>query len=105
MRFINPVDGGDVMPTLSAFVQLLPKAMTTEPYRSTEGAVYTCLEGAGTTRVGEEQFSWGPRDVFVIPGWHPYVLEAEEESVLFKLSDRGLQEKLGLWRESREYQG
>lgn len=105
LRFINPVNGGDVMPTISAFVQLLPQGMKTEPYRSTDGVVFTCLEGAGTIRVGEHQFSWGPRDVFVVPGWYAYVLEAEEQSVLFKLSERGMQEKLGLWRESRESQG
>ena len=27
MRFINPVDGGFAMPTLAAFMQLLPKEM------------------------------------------------------------------------------
>ena len=86
----------------SAFVQLLPVGFKTGPYRSTEGTVFTCLEGAGTTRVGDARFAWGSRDVFVIPGWYRYELEAKEESVLFRLSDRGLQEKLGLWRESRE---
>ena len=50
-----------------------------------------------------EQFDltldWGPRDVFVIPGWTPYRLNAQEDAVLFSFSDRPAQEKLGLWRE------
>jgi gentisate 1,2-dioxygenase len=98
MRFANPLDGGHVMPTIAAFIQLLPRGMKTESCRSTAGSIFTCLEGGGRTRVGEQRLEWGPRDVFVVPGWYPVRHEADSESVLFSFSDRGLLEKLGLWR-------
>ncbi len=102
MEFINPVAGGPAMPTLSAFIQLLPKGFATEPYRSTDGTVYTVIEGSGETLVAEQRFAWKPGDVFVVPSWHAHRHRAGEDCVLFSFSDRGVQQKLGLWRERKE---
>ncbi|MFQ5745140.1 MAG: gentisate 1,2-dioxygenase [Acidobacteriota bacterium] len=102
MEFINPADGGPAMPTISTFIQLFPKSFSTEPYRSTDSAVYTVIEGSGETVIGGAHFSWKPRDVFVVPSWYPHHHHADEESVLFSYSDRVVQQKLGLWRESKE---
>lgn len=99
LEYVNPTDGGPAMPTISTFLHLLPKGFRTEPYRSTDGAVFTALEGRGVAEVGGERLAWGPSDTFVVPSWLPYRLHAEEESVLFSFSDRGVQQKLGLWRE------
>jgi gentisate 1,2-dioxygenase len=63
--------------------------------------VYVPIEGRGRTRIGEKTFEGGPRDVFVVPSWHPVSHEAEDESVLFSFSDRPIQEKLDLFREDR----
>ncbi|MEE8395351.1 MAG: gentisate 1,2-dioxygenase [bacterium] len=102
MTFVNPADGGPAMPSISTFIQLLPKGFTTAPYRGTDGTVYTAIDGAGETVVGDTTIAWKPRDVFVVPSWAPHTHHATEESVLFSFSDRTVQEKLGLWRESRE---
>lgn len=101
MRYINPVDGGSAMPTISPFIQLLPKGFKTETYRSTDATVFTAVEGSGTTTVGEHTIHWKPKDVFVVPSWHPVSHEASEDAVLFSFSDRTAQQKLGLWREAR----
>jgi len=101
MRYINPVDGGWAMPTIGAFLQLLPKGFATAPCRSTDATVYVPVEGRGRTRVCDATYEWGPRDVFVVPSWHEAVHEADEDVVLFSYSDRPVQEKLGLWRERR----
>jgi gentisate 1,2-dioxygenase len=37
----------------------------------------------------------------VVPGWHTFRLEADEDTILFNASDRPVQEKLGLLREDR----
>jgi gentisate 1,2-dioxygenase len=63
--------------------------------------VYAIVEGTGRTRVGGETFTWGPRDIFVVPSWHTVVHESNEEAVLFSFSDRPAQKALGLWREER----
>lgn len=99
LRYANPFNGGWSSPTMGAHLSLLPKGFKSESYRSTDGTIYVCLEGKGMTRVGEETFEWGPRDVFVVPTWKSHVHHAAEESVLFSISDRPAQEALGIWRE------
>ena len=59
------------------------------------------MEGCGTTTAGAVTLAWGPRDVFVVPSWHPTIHEAAEDAVLFSYSDRPVQQKIGVWREDR----
>jgi gentisate 1,2-dioxygenase len=101
LRYVNPATGDHAMPTMATFMQLLPKGFVGAPYRSTDGSVYVCVEGAGETRIGAESFAWRPRDVFVVPAWAWHEHCAQSDAVLFSFSDRAVQEKLGLWREAR----
>jgi gentisate 1,2-dioxygenase len=99
MRYVNPADGGYPMPTIGAFLQLLPKGFAGDRYRQTDATLFTPVEGRGRSRVGDQVFEWGPRDLFVVPSWPPVAHEAAEEAVLFSMSDRPAQQALGLWRE------
>jgi gentisate 1,2-dioxygenase len=99
MQFSNPVDGGYPMPTIAAFIQLLPSEFHGAPYRSTDATVYTVVEGRGRSRVGETLLEWGKRDIFVVPSWKHVSHEAIQDAVLFSFSDRAAQKALGLWRE------
>jgi gentisate 1,2-dioxygenase len=99
MRYANPVNGGYVYPTIATFIQWLPKDFSGQTYRSTDGMVFTVVEGRGTARIGDERFAFEAHDVFVVPPWTPYYLTADEGCVLFSLSDRAAQETLGFWRE------
>ena len=99
MQYINPATGGYAMPTIGAFVQLLPKGFRGRPYRSTDGTVYNVVEGKGRSRVGDQVFEWSPKDIFVVPPWCRVAHEADDDSVLFSFSDRPVQKALGLWRE------
>lgn len=99
MQYANPSTGGYPMPTIAAFIQLLPGGFRGKPYRSTDGTVYSVVEGRGRSAVGEQIFEWGPRDVFVVPSWCKVSHEAGENAVLFSFSDRPVQKTLGLWRE------
>ena len=101
MQFINPLTGGHAMPTIGAFIQLLPKGFASAAARSTDGTVYSVVEGTGSAWVGETRFDFEPRDLFVVPSWMPCRFETREESVLFSFSDRPAQLALGLWREQR----
>ena len=101
MQFTNPLTGGHAMPTIGAFIQLLPKGFRSQAYRSTDGTVYSVVEGTGTAVIGNERYEFEPRDTFVVPSWMPLSLEAGSESVLFSFSDRPPQEAMGLWREKR----
>ena len=101
-RYTNPLTGDDAIPTLSAFMQLLPAGFNGSLYRQTDGCVYSVVEGSGRTEIGDVVLEWGPKDTFAVPIWaqHRHIAR-DEDVVLFSFSDRGLQEKLGLWREQR----
>jgi gentisate 1,2-dioxygenase len=105
LTYIDPTTGGSAMPTISAFLQLLPKGFKTETYRTTENTVFSPVEGRGRLYVGEgdamKTIAWKPRDIFAVPCWIPYRFEADDDAVLFSYSDRVAQQKLGLWREAR----
>ena len=101
LRYVNPATGGHAMPTIGAFLQLLPAGFATAPYRATDGTIFSVVEGEGETLVGDTTIRWKPRDVFVIPSWHRHTHRAGSEAVLFSFSDRPVQEALALWREER----
>ena len=87
------------MPAIAAFVQFLPSGFQTTPYRSTDAAVFTVVEGSGKSRIGNTSIEWRKRDIFVVPSWHSTVHEANEDTILFSFSDRAAQKALGFWRE------
>jgi len=99
MQYSNPATGGSPMPTIGAFLQLLPAGFRGSAYRSTDATVYCAAEGAGTSRIGGTAFEWRKNDVFVVPSWCPVSHQAIGEAVLFSFSDRPVHKALGLWRE------
>src|SRR6266850_1293374 len=101
MQFMNPLTGGHAMPTIAPFIQLLPKGFRSQAYRSTDGTIYSVVEGEGRVRIGDEAFEYEARDTFVAPSWAPLRFEAKGATVLFSFSDRPGQEAMGLWREKR----
>jgi gentisate 1,2-dioxygenase len=101
MEYINPVSGASTMPTVTSYMQCLPKGFKGETYQTTSSWVYSVVEGEGRTIIDGEAFEWGPRDIFVVPVWKPHHHEANSGSFLFSFSDRRLQETLGLHRERR----
>ena len=99
MQYVNPATGGYPMPTIGAFIQLLPSGFHGTAYRSTDATVYCCVEGRGHSQVGNTSLAWKEHDIFVAPSWYPVSHEAQQESVLFSFSDRPAQKALGIWRE------
>ena len=101
MEFLNPADGGAIMPTIAAHVRHLPAGFETRPRRSTDGTILVVVEGHGTARIGEQDYRLAARDVLVVPSWQALTLAADSRMLLFGYSDRAAQEKLGLFREAR----
>jgi gentisate 1,2-dioxygenase len=102
MEYANPTNGGPVLPSISAYLQLLPEGFTGERYRTTEGAVYCVVEGNGSVVVdsprGRFELEYRPKDIFVIPCWHRHAFSATRETVLFSAGNRAAQACFGLWR-------
>ena len=90
------------MPTIGAFLQLLPAGFQGAKYRSTDAAVYCVAEGSGASNIGGTEFEWRKGDVFVVPSWCPVSHKVDGEAVLFSFSDRPVQKALGLWREHED---
>jgi gentisate 1,2-dioxygenase len=101
LRYVNPASGDFALPTIGAFLQLLPAGFISAPYRCTDATIFVAVEGEGETHVGGTVIRWRPRDVFVVPGWTAHTHQVRHEAVLFSASDRPVQTKLGLWREER----
>jgi gentisate 1,2-dioxygenase len=101
MQYINPLTGGPAMPTIGTCIQLLPEAFRSTPCRSTDGTIYSVVEGEGRVTIAGQAFDYEPRDLFVVPSWAPCEFETRGECVLFSFSDRPAQLALGLWREQR----
>lgn len=101
LRYVNPATGGWPMPTLATFLQFLPRGFSGKPYRSTDGAVYSVVEGRGRVVVDGVSFAFGPKDHFVVPSWKTHVLHADEDAVLFSFSDRPVQVALDILREEK----
>ena len=105
LRYVNPATGGSPMPTMATFMQRLPAGFDGKPYRQTDGAVFSVVEGAGTVDISRGDQTWafefGPRDHFVIPSWHTAQLRSAQGCVLFSFSDRPVHQALGIHREER----
>ncbi len=47
MRYVNPVTGGYPMPSMGAFLQLLPKGFRSRVAKTTDSTIYHVVEGSG----------------------------------------------------------
>jgi gentisate 1,2-dioxygenase len=99
LEFINPANGGPVMPTIAAHVRLIPQGFTTRPRRSSEGMIVVVVEGSGTAAIDGEEIVLSPRDVLAVPSWKAHSFKADQELVLFAYSDKASQMALNLYRE------
>jgi gentisate 1,2-dioxygenase len=101
VAYTDPTTGRSPIPTMGAFMQLLPAGFVTCRQRVTDGAVFAVVEGHGRVEIAAEHWDIAPGDIFVVPGWTWHRLQARAELILFSFSDRPLQQQLYLWREQR----
>jgi gentisate 1,2-dioxygenase len=105
LRYVNPLTGGSPIPTMATFMQKLPAGFFGRPWRQTDGAVYSVVEGEGEVVVERGGAEWrqhfSPRDHVVIPSWHTARFASERGCVLFSFSDRPVQQALGIHQEER----
>src|SRR5207237_8847433 len=71
LRYVNPLTGGSPMPTMQTFMQKLPAGFAGKPWRQTDGAIYSVVEGTGEAVLesnGEAmRFAFSTRYHFVVP--------------------------------------
>lgn len=102
LDYVNPLDGGPVMPTIGAQMQLLRPGQRGKAHRHTGNFVYQCAKGAGWSVVNGRRFDWQERDIFVVPSWmfHEHANASDsEDACLFAFHDLPVMRALGLYRE------
>lgn len=101
LRYVNPITGGPVMPTMDAALQLLRPGQSTQAHRHTSNVIYYVAEGSGHSTLNGQRFDWSRSDVFCVPGWtwHEHAADPGATAVLFSLTDTPVLEALDVYRE------
>lgn len=110
VRYSNPVNGADVLPTLRAELHRVARGAETAPVRETGSSVYQVFDGSGTVTVGDKTWSVTRGDLFVVPSWQPFSARSEAGSTdsdsgaldLFRFSDSPVLEALQLARSGKD---
>jgi gentisate 1,2-dioxygenase len=100
LRFVNPLTGASVFPTLDYRAILLRPGEETRFKRETSGTLYQVIDGSGTSEVSGRFFDWKPNDIFVVPGfaWRRHLNRGAGDAVLYAVSDMPLLDKIGQYR-------
>ncbi|WP_214106162.1 cupin domain-containing protein [Acrocarpospora catenulata] len=106
VRYTNPHNGADVLPTIRAEFHRLARGAETAPARETGSSVFQVFDGSGVVTVGDQSWTATRGDLFVVPSWTPFSFKSEagasdsDEGALdlFRFSDAPVFEALRLNR-------
>ena len=97
MRYVNPLTGGAVMPTIDCYALKLAARQETIPRRSTSSAICVVIAGEGHTAIGNETIHWAQNDVFTLPHWQwASHVAMNGDAYLAVLNNQELLQRLGL---------
>ncbi|MBX2838647.1 MAG: cupin domain-containing protein [Gammaproteobacteria bacterium] len=102
VRFTNPTNGGDVMPTIRCEFHRLRAGTKTVTRREVGSSVFQVFDGEGTVTLNEQTHQLRKGDLFVVPSWIPWSLESGDGFDLFRFSDAPIIERLNFHRTSVE---
>jgi len=100
LEYVNPINSGSTLPTMSCRAQLLKAGSKTKAHRATSSTVYFVIGGEGVSIINGSEFHWGRGDVFVAPtwSWHEHHCKGED-AFLFSITDQPVLQMLGMFRE------
>ncbi|MGQ4615594.1 cupin domain-containing protein [Nocardia sp. R7R-8] len=102
LEYTNPNTGGPVLPTTACRISRLRPGFRGLPHRHTSATIYHVVGGEGRTEVDGEVLSWGPKDIFAIPGWatHRHLNGSRSnEALLMSYTNEPVLRALGMFRE------
>ncbi|MEV0495249.1 cupin domain-containing protein [Streptomyces atratus] len=110
VRYSNPHDGSDVLPTIRAEFHRIARDAETAPVRETGSSVYQVFDGSGVVTVGDTSWTVTRGDLFVVPSWQPFSAKSEAGATdsdeggldLFRFSDAPVFEALKLDRTQKD---
>ncbi len=106
VRYTNPTNAADVLPTIRTSIHRLRKGAATAPRREVGSSVFQVFDGAGKVNVGDRTWSVTRGDIFVVPSWTTFSITSEASGSdsdsghldLFRFADTPIFEKLDLYR-------
>ena len=98
IRYVNPTTGGDVMSTIRCEFHRLRAGAATRARREVGSTVFQVFEGKGSVTIAGEETVLNIGDMFVIPSWIEWSLQAETQFDLFRFSDAPIMERLNFNR-------
>lgn len=97
VRFSNPTNGRDVLPTMRCEMHRIRQGASTLARQEVGSAVFQVFEGRGRVTVGERSWEVARGDLFVVPSWMRFAAHCDEGSPsldLFRFSDSPIFEAL-----------
>ena len=86
-----------VLPTIGLHLIRLPAGTRRDVAKTTVNHLYSVISGKARIRVeGGSNESLAVGDVITVPCWHAHSLEAEDEAIVFRVTDEPLLAKVGL---------
>ena len=98
IRFVNPTNGSDVLPTIRCQFHRLRQGATSQSRREVGSSVFQVFQGTGSVKLAGKRYTLRKGDIFVVPSWIEWSLEAISEFDLFHFSDAPIMEKLNFAR-------
>lgn len=98
VRYVNPTTGDDVMPTIRCEFHRLRPGTKTPGRREVGSSVFQVFDGKGAVQLGDKRTVVEVGDLFVVPSWIEWSLEAESIFDLFRFSDAPIVERLNFGR-------
>jgi gentisate 1,2-dioxygenase len=99
LRYTNPMTGGAAMDLIDCFLVGLEPGQPTATCRSTSTAICVVAQGSGTSRIGERDLAWGRNSIFTVPHGNWVSHRADQDAILFMMTDRDLMQRLGVLRD------
>lgn len=104
IRYVNPTTGNDVMPTIRCEFHRLRAGVETAPRQEVGSSVFQVFEGTGSVVLNGVTTPLETGDMFVVPSWVTWSLQAESQFDLFRFSDAPIMEALSFMRTKVEGQ-
>lgn len=98
IRYVNPTTGGDVMSTIRCEFHRLRPGTETVVRREVGSSVFQVFEGRGQVTLDDQTHELEKGDMFVVPSWVAWSLQAEGQFDLFRFSDAPIIERLDFGR-------
>lgn len=87
------------MRSIRLIVHALASSSATRKCRVAANRIWAVIAGSGATEVGDKRIEWQRGDVFTVPIWQPYRIQAGTDAQLLEVSDAPVHEAFGFYRE------